>query len=173
MEKNHNYKTFLDGLDILCNEMEVSRDAYFKLRNSIEYPHLNKIFSAQYNERLDFLKVLQDECNVLSSGKGTSSNKDSLFIYSDFANQVEEQNFSNKELQKKIIDNEIRLIEHYRNLLRYDDIPNTTAAILQAQAEKINANIEQFKLDYRTIHLTKPQGVVKKHKKSQIRAITD
>lgn len=43
MDNYHNNTTLLDGSHILCNELEVSRDAYFKLRNSSEYPYLEKI----------------------------------------------------------------------------------------------------------------------------------
>lgn len=173
MEKDLNNTTLLEGLTNLCNELEVSRDAYFKLRNSSEYPHLEKIFSAQYEQRLHFLKVLRDEYTVLSVKKVATSKKNGAYIYSDFTDKADEQNFATRDLQLKIINNEIRLIEQYRNLLRYIDLPNTTAAILQSQAEKINANIEQFKLDHRTLHLAKPKGVVKKHQKSQIRTIMD
>lgn len=163
----------MEGLSNLCNELEVSRDAFFKLHNSSEYPQLNKIFSAQYDQQLRFLKVLWDEYTVLNSKKAATQKKGGTYIYSDFADQMEKQSFTDKDLLQKIIDNEIRVIEQYRSLLRYTDLPNTTAAILQSQSEKINANIEQFKLDHHTLHLAKLQGVVKKQQKSQIRTMMD
>ncbi|MGB6151609.1 MAG: hypothetical protein WBG48_06420 [Pricia sp.] len=173
MEDNTNRNTALNGLNRLCNELKRLREAYLEAQNAGTYPGLNALIVEQYAQKSEFLKILNEEYQVLRGDRAKMVEVKGRLIGNDFAQTLSESHHTKDYLYRSIIEQETTLVEKYRQLLLSERLPGTTDAILQAQAEQINANIEKLELDRRTDNFGRAEGVAKKEKDSQIRDITD
>jgi len=165
--------TIAEQLDNLCNELSVSMDALSWVVNSSEYPDLVDSIKGKYEQRSDFLLTLREEYTILFRDFESSITRKPGNIYENFAAKIQKDKLLSEDVLGAVIDLETKLVAKYRSLLRSGNLSKNLAAILQAQAEKINADIEQLKLDLDTFRIADINGHVEKHKNSQIRMITD
>lgn len=134
-------------LENLLTELLVSENAYRKSALMNKYPERSAFFKSQESQREEFASVLAEELNTINNERVRSRNLIEDTIYETVAHIALQENMTLVELDRMILNKEKALVGKYQYVLADKGIPDTTDAILQAQAEAINEGLQQQQLE--------------------------
>lgn len=147
MKKNS--ERWEDSAENLLAEIQAAKKAYSVFVTSDRYPHKQHFFKKQYFRLKAFARVLEDEMKTVNgTNKLERRNDDHIFEKMEF--QILEGNLTDVEVDTLIAQKEQELLILYQEVLSLY-IPGVTKAILQAQAEELNNDLQRSKADLRTV----------------------
>ena len=146
VKENTDWRT--DAENLLA-ELRAAEKAYGTLSTSNVYPHQGSYFKKQHFKRSAFATILKDELYTISGRDREQAATRRKPIFETLENLILEKSMTDWEVDTLIVQQEQELIVRYQNVLRHGDLPNTTAAILQAQAEELNNQLQDLKTDLR------------------------
>jgi hypothetical protein len=120
---------------------------YEKLVTANKYPLKKPFFEFQQRQRTAFGKILEDEIYVVTSRNPEIDDVEEQRIFLPLPESVWEEKLSSLELDRWIVGKEQLLIHRYQDVLLHTELPNTTSAILQAQAELLNNRLKKLEMD--------------------------
>ena len=132
--------------ELLC-EIVASKEAYEEMSLTEELERKRIFFMQQAAQRKEFEKNLREEIVAVKEGGVYKLKKDSPCIYDGVAATVGSRNLTAIEVDRLILLREKDLIKKYQEVLNHKNLPDTTDAILQAQAEDINDIIQKLVLE--------------------------
>ena len=97
-----------------------------------------------------------EEYYVLTGAKPTSSEVENESIFKPIERKFLEETLTDREIDELIYDKERDLLLVYQSVLANPDLPGTTNAILQSQAEELNSLTQGLLLDYRIAYDAEP-----------------
>ncbi|CAM4146815.1 hypothetical protein [Zobellia nedashkovskayae] len=143
-----------NALNELIAQAHACERTYGTLIQSDRYPTWQAYFKKRHFEEKDFEKILADEYHAITQNEIPNSIQTDTPIFESVEKQLLEKNLSDREVNVLLTANEQDLVLHYQNLLAFNNLPKTTSALLQSQAEDLNNTIQSLKMEYNTKYKT-------------------
>lgn len=142
-------------LERLIAEIQASEKVYGTLVQSDRHPGHQPYFNKRFFKQQHSAHLLAEEFRTITGRELTVPKKDDT-IFATLQSKLLEQNLSDSEVDVLIIAKEQELVVLYQKVLLNSELPNTTGAILQSQAEEQNQLLHGLRLDYRVNHRKTP-----------------
>ena len=152
VKDNNDYRTDAENL---LEELIAAEKTYGTLMTSDVYPHMQPYFKQQHFKRSKFSAILKDELFTLSGQQGEQPTRIRKPIFVSLETLIFEKSMTVLEVDALLVQLEQALIVRYQEVLLHNDLPNTTAAILQARAEELNYLLQDLQTDLRIKTRTK------------------
>ena len=134
------------NLEILFAELMAAEKVYGTLVTADRYPHKRDYFKHRHFQYTTFAKILKDEYFAITDRQpAANAGDDYNRIFRPTEELLLERPMTDTEADALIVKVEKRLITKYQELLSFNELPNTTNAILQSQAEELNNEWQKLK----------------------------
>lgn len=136
-------------LERLIAEIIDSEKIYGTLVQSDRYPRQRPLFKRRHFKQQHNSHILTDEFHTIIGRDLTKPQTLPEPIFKSMQTTLLEKNLTDSEVAILIIAKEQALLRLYQDVLTYPELPNTTNAIVQAQAEDLNNTLQGLRLDHR------------------------
>lgn len=143
-------RNWRDKLELLINELIAAEKVYGTLVQSDRHPHKRPYFKHRHFQYGTFANILDDEFFAITDRRPAENRtgEDDL-IFQPLERSLLTQSKSKEDIDAQILQVERSMILRYQEILTHGDLPNTTNAILQSQAEELNNEWQKLKSNLR------------------------
>ncbi|MBG47615.1 MAG: hypothetical protein CML05_04925 [Pseudozobellia sp.] len=143
---NSDNQSIFNRLEALFAQLFSAERVYGTLVTSDRHPSKRDYFKHRYFQYSSFAAILKHEILAVTDQVASPDvPKTDRLILNDLENSLLERPLTGTEVDELIVKAEKKLILKYQELLAYTDLPNTTNAILQSQAEELNNEWQKLK----------------------------
>ncbi|PKA97689.1 hypothetical protein B0O79_1358 [Flavobacteriaceae bacterium MAR_2009_75] len=148
--ENTKKRDWRDKLELLFIELIAAEKVYGTLVQSDRHPHKRPYFKHRHFQYGTFANILNDEFLAITERRPTENRTgENDLIFQPLEQSLLTQSTSKEDIDAQILKVERIMILRYQEILTHGELPNTTNAILQSQAEELNNEWQMLKSNLR------------------------